>query len=100
MSKKNLSVSPYEYNYFFSFSLTHSWNEVITELREHSDCTQSYIANRLGINRRTYANYEAGISDMKVETINKIAQLYQIPSSIILGEQTILKLWRDTYDKI
>lgn len=100
MNQKDVSIPSSKYKYFFSFSLTHSWNEVIAELRDHSYCTQSEIANRLGINRRTYANYEAGIYDMKVETIKKIAQLYKIPSSIILGEQTILKLWGDKCDTL
>lgn len=100
MHQKEVSIPSSKYAYFLSFSVTHSWNEVIAELRAHSYCTQSEIANRLGINRKTYSNYEAGINDMKVETIKKIAQLYQVPSSIILGEQNILKLWGNTHGKL
>lgn len=95
MNKKDLSIPLSRYNHFIDFSLSHSWNEVITELREQSDCSQTYLANRLNISRKTYANYEAGISDIKVETIKQLAELYQIPSSIILGEQKILELWKE-----
>lgn len=91
MKYKKLTIPKDKYSLFISYSQKLPWNEMIQMLREHSGRTQQQIANAININRKTYSNYEAGISDMSVETIKKLANLYGVPSSVILGETDLMK---------
>lgn len=87
---KDLSIPVSKYKYFFKLSSTTPWNTILFKLRKECDCSQEYIARRLGIARETYRNYESGLSEIKIETIKQIAQLYKIPSSILLGEPQLM----------
>ncbi len=57
----------------------------IRSLREDNDLTQQQIADKLFINRRTYAAYENGINSMTPETLCKIADLYGTSVDYLLG---------------
>lgn len=57
----------------------------IRNLREDNDLTQQQIADKLFINRRTYAAYENGINSMTPETLCKIADLYGTSVDYLLG---------------
>lgn len=48
--------------------------------------TQQEIANRLGIDRTTYTKYETGKSEPSFDTLQKIAELLQIPVTELLQE--------------
>ena len=45
-------------------------------MREASNYTQDSVANFLGIGRSAYSNYEAGLRDLPLEHMEKLADLY------------------------
>jgi transcriptional regulator with XRE-family HTH domain len=57
-------------------------------LREKFHYTHEDIANYLGIERGTYANYDCGNREMPYELMLKICQLYGIPLSYLFEETT------------
>ena len=57
----------------------------IRELREDSDYTQSYIASILSIGQRTYADYELGKTRIPVESLIRLAKLYNVDMNYICG---------------
>lgn len=57
----------------------------IRNLREDNDLTQQQVADKLIINRRTYAAYENGINSMTPDTLCKIADLYGTSVDYLLG---------------
>lgn len=60
----------------------------IRSLREDNDWTQQYVANYIGVNRRTYSAYETGVNSMTPETLIQLAQLYQTSVDYLLGLTT------------
>lgn len=63
----------------------------IRNLREDNDLTQQIIADKLYINRRTYAAYENGINSMTPETLCKIADIYGTSVDYILGRTDVFE---------
>lgn len=57
----------------------------IRSLREDNDWTQQYVADYLGINRRTYSAYETGTNSMTPETLIQLAELYRTSVDYLLG---------------
>ena len=57
----------------------------IRNLREDNDWTQQYVADRIGVNRRTYSAYETGVNSMTPEILIQLAQLYQTSVDYLLG---------------
>ncbi len=57
----------------------------IRHLREDNDWTQQYVADCLGINRRTYSAYETGVNSMTPETLIQLAELYHTSVDYLLG---------------
>lgn len=57
----------------------------IRDLREDNNLTQQQIADKLFINRRTYAAYENGVNSMTPETLIKIAKIYGVSVDYLLG---------------
>jgi len=57
----------------------------IRNLREDNDWTQQYVADCLGINRRTYSAYETGVNSMTPETLIQLAELYHTSVDYLLG---------------
>lgn len=57
----------------------------IRSLREDNDWTQQYVAERLGVNRRTYSAYETGTNSMTPETLIQLAELYHTSVDYLLG---------------
>jgi transcriptional regulator with XRE-family HTH domain len=47
--------------------------------------TQEYIADLLGIARTTYTAYEKGTKQPPIETINKIADLFDVSTDYLSG---------------
>lgn len=90
MKSKISPIPKQKYHVFLSYSKQLPWNEMIQKLREYSECTQQQVATAINVNRKTYSNYESGVSDIGIEKIKKLAQLYGIPSSIILGEPDLM----------
>ncbi len=57
----------------------------LRELRISKKLTQSDVANKLGVERSTYGKYETGNSSADVETLKKIAEIYQVSLGDIVG---------------
>ena len=45
-------------------------------LRKHLDYTQEAIANKIGIERSAYANYESGEREFPYDVIEKLSSIY------------------------
>ncbi len=55
------------------------------ELREDNDYTKKQIAEYLHMNREVYRRYEAGIREIPVWALIKLAELYGVSVDYILG---------------
>lgn len=56
----------------------------IRALREDKDWTQQYVADLLGVNRRTYSAYENGINTMSPEILVALAKLHNTSVDYLL----------------
>lgn len=61
----------------------------LNKLREEKEYTQQFVADKLGINRSTYANWESGNIILPLDIADKLSLLYDVPLSYILGVGTI-----------
>lgn len=61
----------------------------IRALREEFEYTQKYVADYLKCKRTTYASWETGHIILPLDIANKLAILYNVPLSFILGTGTI-----------
>ena len=57
----------------------------LRDLREDADLNQTRVAEYLGINQRTYSNYETGKRSMPIEQYRKLALLYQTSVDYLIG---------------
>ena len=55
------------------------------ELREDNDFSKKSIAEYLHMNREVYRRYEAGIREIPVWAVIKLAELYHVSTDYILG---------------
>ena len=61
------------------------WKERIRSLREDNDYTQTQIAKLLNVGQRTYADYELGKTRIPVDSLIKLARLYDVDMNYITG---------------
>ena len=59
--------------------------DIIRELREDRDLTQSDIAKVLGTTQQVYSRYEKGINEMPMRHIITLCKFYQVSADEILG---------------
>jgi transcriptional regulator with XRE-family HTH domain len=59
--------------------------ERIKEIREISGITAETLASKLGVTKDLYINYESGNTDIPVGIIFKIAEMFNIELSVMLG---------------
>lgn len=57
----------------------------LQQLRKSHKLTQDELATRLNINRGTYANYERGHRQPDFETLQKIADYFDVTTDYLLG---------------
>ena len=55
------------------------------ELREDTDYTKKTIAEYLHMNREVYRRYEAGIREIPVWAVIRLAELYHVSTDYLLG---------------
>lgn len=55
----------------------------IRALREDHDYTQTYVAKFLNVGQRTYADYELGNTRIPLDSMLKLAQLYDVDMNYI-----------------
>lgn len=65
------------------------YRERIRALREDNDYTQTQIANILNIGQRTYADYELGKTRIPIDSLIKLAKLYDVDMNYISGISNI-----------
>ena len=58
----------------------------IRDMREDSDLTQTQVAEHLGINQRTYSNYETEKRSLPMEHYRKLALLYNTSVDYLVGQ--------------
>ncbi len=57
----------------------------LRDSREDHDLNQTQVAEYLGINQRTYSNYETEKRSMPMEHYRKLALLYETSVDYLLG---------------
>ena len=57
----------------------------IKNLREDNDFSQTYIAKILHVAQTTYSDYESGKVRLPVESLIRLAQLYDVDMNYICG---------------
>lgn len=58
---------------------------ILKTLRTKKGWTQKDVAQLLGVDRTTYAKYEAGSSEPSFEMLKKITDVYGVPADMLLG---------------
>jgi len=58
-------------------------------LREEFEYTQQFVADYLNCKRTTYESWETGHIILPLEIANKLAMLYKVPLSYVLGTDTM-----------
>ena len=81
-------------------------SQILKSLREESGQSQQAFAEALGISRSAVGNYEQGTREPDMETLEKIADLYNVNMDFLYGKTDIrrpdmnLASLYDTYDNI
>lgn len=63
----------------------------LIELRKISGFTQKELAERLGISRSAIGNYEKGIREPDLETLEKIADFFNMDMGQLIGKDNVNK---------
>lgn len=59
--------------------------QVLKDLRESNYYTQDYIARILKVGQRTYCDYEQGKTRIPIDSIIRLAMLYDVDLNYICG---------------
>lgn len=59
--------------------------DIIRELREDRDLTQSDIAKILGTTQQVYSRYEKGENEMPIRHLIRLCQFYKVSADYILN---------------
>lgn len=57
----------------------------LKQLRKEKGLTLDEIQNKTGIKRGTYSNYENGITEPKIDTWQKLANFFEVPTEYLIG---------------
>ena len=63
--------------------------ENIRNLRIDRGYTQREIAKILGVNQNTYSQYEIGVLNYSVESLEKLADFYSVSVDYLLGRTAV-----------
>lgn len=61
------------------------FSERLWELRKSAGFTQQQISERLHIRQQSYARYESGAGEPNLETLTKIAEIFDVSTDYLLG---------------
>ena len=67
------------------------YNEVLKELREDKNLTQTQVANILGIKQASYSRYELNKCEIPLSHLKKLCVFYNVSANYILGLPENLK---------
>lgn len=62
-----------------------TYMERIRALREDHDLTQAHVAALLNVGQKTYSDYELGKTRIPLDSIIKLAKLYNVSMDYICG---------------
>ncbi len=65
------------------------WNNIIRSLRLNNLYTQQQIADFLCICQKTYSDYELGYTRIPIDSLIKLARLYDVDMNYITGASDI-----------
>jgi len=60
----------------------------LRQLRDSKNLTQQEVADYVGVDRKTYNNWETGVSDVKSKFIPKLAEFYNVEISSLFLEKS------------
>lgn len=64
------------------------FGERLTNLRESKGWSKTYVAKAIGLSSmQTYANYEYGRREPDFNTVNKLANLFNVSADYLLGRK-------------
>lgn len=61
------------------------YNEILRQLREDNDYTQTDIAKILNVSQITYSQYERGVRGLPLEHLKTLCLFYGVKSDYVLG---------------
>lgn len=61
-----------------------NYTDILKELREDNDLTQSEIASVLGTTQQVYARYERGINELPLHHLQALCLYYEVSADYIL----------------
>ena len=59
--------------------------EILRELREDRDLTQSAVASVLGTTQQVYSRYENGINEMPIRHLRTLCEYYNVSADYVLS---------------
>lgn len=59
---------------------------ILKSLRAEKKWTQQFVADRLGVDRTTYAKYESGASEPNFDMLSQLTRLFDVPTDLLLGK--------------
>jgi len=57
----------------------------LKELREEKGLSQETVGKVIGVNRRTVGQYERGINEPDIQTIEKLCKFFGVTADYLLG---------------
>ena len=67
----------------------------IKELRQKNNLTLKELGQKIGMANNTLSQYETGKREPKIETWNKLAEYFNVPTSYLMGlsddDKTVIK---------
>jgi transcriptional regulator with XRE-family HTH domain len=58
---------------------------ILKELRKNNKMTQQQLADKLHISQRAYAHYEKGEAEPNIETLLRLAELFNVSLDYLMG---------------
>lgn len=68
---------------------------IFSNLRKERSITQDQLGKALGITRQAISNYEKGLREPDYETLESIADYFNVDMSYLLGETEVQNKYRD-----
>jgi len=62
-----------------------AYYEILRDLREDKDLTQTDIANILGTTQQVYSRYEKGVNQIPIHHLVTLCKFYKVSADYILG---------------
>ena len=79
--------------------MTDKFNENLKKARQDAHMTQAEVANRIGVAKNTYCNWELGTREPDIMKIKALARLFDVSVDYLVGmeENSIVYDMRNRY---